>query len=243
MKAQISRFNETGIESFRNILNDIRRGEFDEDNISELLTDPYSCDNISTEVKIEQKNFETKQEIVEYLSDSVSKLPNYRNLLNDAGLWTWLSAFYFDTVCPQRQDGTRKPGDDARHILNAETWNRYYRHLLASPVRLYQQLGSLSKIYLTGTPDKHGDLMEQLASRQEIAACRSVIEAATILYWDESRNKIKKRAKNKDGAGVLRRFRYATLPQFQMTYDLNSMKGDDLLSLLPTEYDEWKITQ
>ena len=32
-------------------------------------------------------------------------------------------------------------GEDSRYILNPEEWNKYYRHLLASPVRLYKELG------------------------------------------------------------------------------------------------------
>jgi hypothetical protein len=111
---------------------------------------------------------------------------------------------------------------------------------LASPVRLYKDLGTFSKIYLSAKPDVPGDLFEQLASRQEIAACKGVIEAATLLYWNESEKKIKKGVRDKDGAGVLRRFVRATIPQFQMTYDLNSMSGNDVIQLLPREYDKWK---
>jgi len=104
---------------------------------------------------------------------------------------------------------------------------------------LFAELDGLSKIYLAGPPYRHGDLLEQLASRQEIATNKGIVEAATILYWDDQKNTIKKGARNKTGPGILRRFIKDIIPQFQMTYDLNSMNGEGLISLLPAEFNEW----
>ncbi|MBI3133324.1 MAG: hypothetical protein HYZ14_01505 [Bacteroidetes bacterium] len=237
MTTQIRRFNESGIEQFRNILHRIKSGDVN-DVPPSLLTDAYVSEILHTDKKIEQKLFLLKDDMVKYLSDKISTLPG-KNLLYDRGLWTWLAAFYFDSICPKNSGGKRKVRDENKYILNTEEWQRYYRHLLASPTRLYNDLGANSKIYLAGKPDVPGDLFEQLASRQEIATCRSLIEAATIMYWDDTTGKIKKGVRNKDGAGVLRRFVKATIPQFQMTYDLNSMSGDDVVQLLPSEYQKW----
>lgn len=237
MITHIRRFNELGIDKFRNLLHEVRDGEADGVPDS-LVTDKYSCEIINGEIKVERKKFDSKNEIVRYIYDKISRIPGGK-LLYDSGMWSWLSAFYFDSICPQRSDGTRKIGEDSRYILNAEEWNKYYRHLLASPTRLLKELNGLSKIYLAGAPDKNGDLHESLASRQEIATCTGVIEAATKLYWDDSKNKVKRGARNKDGRGVLRRFTTSTIPQFQMTYDLNSMNGEQIIKLLPHEYDVW----
>lgn len=237
MTTHIRRFNENGIERLRSALHAIKDGQADGIPDS-LLTDAQSCEVINTEIKIERKKFDSRNEIIRYIFEKISGITG-RNLLYDAGLWSWLSAFYFDSICPSRSDGRRKIGEDSRYILNAEEWNKYYRHLLASPTRLYKELDDLAKIYLVGAPDKPGDLFEQLASRQEIAACKGIIEAVTMLYWDENSQKVKKGARNKDGAGVLRRFVKSTIPQFQMTYDLNSMNGPDVIRLLPIEYKNW----
>lgn len=237
MITHIRRFNELGIEKFRTLLQEVRDGEADSVPDS-FVTDGYSCEIINAEIIIERKKFDSKNEIIRYIYDKISHIPG-RNLLYDAGLWSWLSAFYFDSICPERSDGKRKVGEDSRYILNSEEWNKYYRHLLASPTRLLKELDDLAKIYLAGTPDKNGDLHESLASRQEIATCKGVIEAATALYWDKEKNKIKVGARNKDGKGVLRRFTTSTIPQFQMTYDLNSMSGREIIQLLPKEYESW----
>lgn len=63
-----------------------------------------------------------------------------------------------------------------------------------------------------------------------------------MLYWDDQKNTIKKRARNKTGPGVLRRFTKDIIPQFQMTYDLNSMNGEEILNLLPSEFNDWLDT-
>lgn len=239
MTTQIRRFTEIGIEKFRNFLNQIQDNEI-EDIPQSILIDVYSCEIIRADTSLEQKVFDSKEDLIKYIFNKISPFLN-TTLLYDKGMWTWLAAYYFDSICPKNRGGHRVIREESKYILNPEEWNKYYRHLLASPIRLYRDLGELSKIYLSGKPDVPGDLFEQLASRQEIAACKGVIEAATILYWDSIDQKIKKGVRNKDGAGVLRRFVKATVPQFQMTYDLNSMGGQDVIQLLPREYDKWKL--
>ncbi|MBL0357699.1 MAG: hypothetical protein IPP72_12820 [Chitinophagaceae bacterium] len=204
MTTQIRRFNELGIEKFRNMLHQIIDGDI-EDIPQSFLTDAYSCEIIRADVSLEQKVFESKEEMIKYL---VNKIAGFLNstLLYDKGTWTWLAAYYFDSICPKSKGGKRIVREESKYILNPEEWNKYYRHLLASPVRLYRDLGEWSKIYLAGKPDVPGDLFEQLASRQEIAACKGVIEAATILYWNDADKKIKRGVRNKDGAGVLEGF-------------------------------------
>lgn len=236
MKTPIRSFNSKGIQAFYNFLTDARDGDISPLR-EDILTSGYLTEIVIPSVEIEAKEFLTKEEMTIYLYDKITNVGDIP--FKNRGMWTWLAAFYFESICPVRKD-KRKIQEDAKYILNTEHWGRYYRHLLAIPVRLYYELGSLSMIYLAGTPDKHGDIIEQLASRQEIAANPGLIEAVTSLYWDNEKQKIKRGARNKSGRGVLRRFATNIVPQFQMTYDLNSMSGDEILSLLPSEFNDWK---
>ena len=136
--------------------------------------------------------------MIHYLYDKITEIPD-NNKFYLKGMWSWISAFFFDNVCPLKENGSRDPGADDRHLLNSEHWGRYYRHLIAAPVRVLHDLGELADIYLTGKPNQHGDLFEQLASRQEIATNKGVIQAATILYWDSEKKKIKRGARAKNG--------------------------------------------
>jgi len=233
----IRKFNINGINLFRSKLAELRNGLID--SISpKILFDPELTDSCSPNIELESKKYNLKSELVTFLYSQIVDI-NLRNRYFDEGLWTWLSLFYFESICPVRSDGTRKVGEDCRYILNSNDYNKYYRHLLACPTWLLHQLGDVSKIYLRGSPNINGDLHETLASRQEIATAKGIIEAATILYWDEQKNQIKKGAANKDGPGVARRFAKSIIPQFQMTYDINSMSGKEIVKLLPNEFKKW----
>lgn len=100
-------------------------------------------------------------------------------------------------------------------------------------------LGPLSKIYLSGKIHEFGEHFEQLASQQKFAANEGVVEAATILYWDDVKQQIKTNARDKKGPGIIRRFTSDVLNQFDLTFDLNSMEGSEIVDLLPHEFNKW----
>lgn len=240
MISSIRIFNEAGINEFRNYLISLSSGTNSSLPSLEFLCNDSFSTTASGLIEIERIKFSSKREIVLYVAEKIQQLEE-TDVLYNRGLWTWLSAFFFDSVCPLVK-GVRRPGSEVRHILSSNEWNRYYRHLLAAPVRFFIELDEMSRIYLTGEPDKHGDLFEQLASRNEYATSRGIVEAATLLYWDLDKNKIKKGARNKDThPGVLRRLTGAILPQFMLTFDVNGMRGNEILDLLPSEFNPWKI--
>lgn len=237
MAAKIKALNEFGIEVFRKEIIEIKSGLKSNLSTDLLISEDFSKE-IPENIIIEEETFLSKKELIFYLHNRLEKITT-QDKYYDLGLWSWLSVFFFDSICPKENDGKRNPGAIDRYILNVDHWGRYYRHLLAAPTRIYEELGDLSEIYLTGHSSTHGDLFEQLASRQEIATNPGVISAATILYWDEGSEKIKRGARSKKGGGILRRFTRDIIPQFQMTYDLNSMDGNEIIELLPSEFDPW----
>ena len=60
MITHIRRFNELGIDRFRNLLHEVRDGEADGVPDS-LVTDGYSCEIINAEIKIERKKLKLKK--------------------------------------------------------------------------------------------------------------------------------------------------------------------------------------
>lgn len=237
MKIPIRIFNEDGIERFREYLGELKMGSKDGLPEGLLTSDEYSTENRGG-IEVESRHFETRREIVLYLHIKIVQLSE-SNVFYNRGLSSWLSAFYFDSVCPPKNDGTRNPKADPRHIMSGGgEWGGYRRHLLASPIRLYEELGDLAEIYLVGPPNEFGDVFEQLSARQEIATSKGIIEAASTMYLEKDGKKIKKGLRGKPGDH--RRFAKDIIPQFQMTYDLNSMTGEEILELLPEEFDIWK---
>lgn len=236
MEFKIRSLNEKGIDLFQNHLNLIK---FNGANTSIdrviLLDDNYS-EEIKEDYFIEDIVFKEKYDFAKYIVNKIDLNKN-KHYYYHIGLWTWLSAFYFDQVCPL-ESGTRRPGQDARHILqDPKDFRTYYRHLLAGPARIFAELQDKGRIFLSGDISKRGDLVEQLQAYQNIGLNKGIIEAADLLYWDENKNRLRKGAGSK-GAGTPRRF-VTVIGQFELTYDLNSMEGAKILELFPNEFKKW----
>jgi hypothetical protein len=93
-----------------------------------------------------------------------------------------------------------------------------------------------SIILLYNPADETGDFLAQLMGRQEIGTNRAVIEAAKTLYWDDDKKRPKRGSSPQEHKpGTLRRF-IDVLQQFDLTYDLYSISGEELIRLLPDEF-------
>jgi hypothetical protein len=87
-------------------------------------------------------------------------------------------------------------------------------------------------------PGERGEIVEQLSARQEIAACPAVIAAASELYNDAERRTFKKGAAGRSRGSIVRLIK--VLQQYQLTYDLYSLSGRQLVSMLPSEFDRFR---
>jgi hypothetical protein len=230
----LRRMTDVGFNLFRSYLADLRSGST-EGIPQVLLGDESYSHEVEPLIEVEKHRFLTKAEAAEYLYLRIRSL--HAGVFHDAGIWTWLSAFYFDSVCPPAKDGKRNPGADYRHLLTlGRDWRHSYRHLLAGPARTFAFHQYEGKLLLSGPINRLGDFVEQLSSRQEIASNRGVIEAATILFWDAASQRPKRgAAPTERKPGSLRRF-IDVVQQLELTYDLYSMKGDEIVSLLPSEF-------
>lgn len=229
---KLRRFNTGGINRLEQFLASASR---DTEDLCAFLNDPRLSIVVSPEIKVEARLFVDRFAAGEYLY-SLLKDSNILNLDNDRGIWAWLSAFYFDQLCP---DGT-KPGMDYRWIPAVNSFRNYYRHLLAGPYFIYRAHieNPLHAMAVLATPlHRPGDIVEQLASRQELVTNHSVMEAATRLYIGED-GLPKPRAAGR-GAGSARRLA-DVLTQLDLTWDLYDLSTEKLLELLPSEFDEFK---
>lgn len=239
MKNEVSvrAFNEEGLVEFERIISEIRNGAMKEVP-STLLFDEQFSEAYEPIINIENVDYKNKSELVSYLVSQLN-LRTSKHLYFNTGIWTWLSAFYFDNICPVDGNGKRKVNESAFYVLkDPKNYTKYYRHLLAYPCRLYSELDQSSKIFLIGTFQKRGEITEQFGAYQEIALNKGILDAANILYWDDTTENLKRGAAGK-GAGSARRL-VRIIRQYQMTYDLNTMKGEEIVDLLPNEFAKWK---
>jgi hypothetical protein len=238
---KLRRFNEKGTQEFEQFL-DTLTSDVPLPIPTSLLTDPDMSEQSPVAVEIEPHVFANRFQLAEYFSDRLPR-SGIRELEKDKGLWAWLSLYFFDQLCPVDGNGRRKPGNRARWIPATTDYRKYYRHLLAGPYRIYRahrDNPSRALALLSGPLDKPGDIVEQLASRQEIITNKAIVETATKLYIDTSTKRPKRGAAGKS-AGSARRLA-EVLNQFDVTWDLSVMDSPGLLTLLPKEFDRFRPT-
>lgn len=235
---KLRRLNERGIEQFATYLDRLREDRRLEPPMW-LLTDDDASEP-AADVEVEKREFPSRMEVGQYLNQILEKA-GIAEVDRDAGLWAWLSLFYFDEVCPTKKDGTRKLSDqNSRYIPAIGNFQQFYRHLLLGPyliVSSHAENPGRALALLASRVDTISEIVEQLMSRQERLTNPAILGAATRLYVADS-GKYKPGTGGK-GPGSPRRLNFV-LEQFELTYDLYGMNEDELLSLLPREFDRFQ---
>lgn len=232
---RVARLNSSGIATFAGWLETLKTGGSLQAPVS-LLTNLQTTEAFNAEVDVEVRGFANRFEAAEYLHARFAAA-GLTDIERDGGLWAWLSLFYFDAVCPLGKGGIRKPGAVARHILEPGNFQRYYRHLLAGPYRIFRahRENPMRAFVLLCQPlDSPGDVVEQLASRQEVVTNPGILELATKLYVDATTQRIKRGAGGKS-SGSARRL-YDVIDQFDLTWDLYASSGTELAAVMPKEF-------
>ena len=204
-----------------------------------LLDDPTTSEEAAS-VTVCQETFRNRLEVGRWLHNLLERaaLPD---VARDKGVWAWLSLLVFDQVCPADGRGHRKPGETARHIPDAANFQRYYRHLLAGPwriVRTHRDAPEHAMAVLCQPVHKPGDIVEQLASRQELVTNRAFISAASRLYVDATTQQPRSGSGGKTRGAPRRLADFCN--QLDVTWDLYAMEADELLEKLPKEFDRFR---
>jgi len=205
----------------------------------QTLEDPALTEEIPGGVEVLKRSFATRLEAGRFLNELLEH-SGIALLERDRGLWTWLTLFYFDEVCPPDGNGNRDPQDEARLMPLLDNHQRFYRHLLLGPfliVRAHRDNPERAIAMLCNPLWKPGEIVEQLASRKELVTNRGVVELATLLYYDKDKKSFKRGA-GSSIKGAARRLA-ALLNQLDLTFYLYGMSANELLALLPKEFDRF----
>jgi hypothetical protein len=238
---KLRRFNSVGLSAFANY----RTALVAEPTLApprELLEDEALSEILNVPVDIEPRSFATRLEAGIFLNNLV-KQAVVAQPERDKGLWSWLTLFFFDEVCPKDGHGKREPQDEARLIAQVDNFQRFYRHLLLGPflvVRAHEDNPARAMAFLCNPLWKPGEIAEQLASRKELVTNQAVAELATKLYYDPAKQTFRRGA-GSSVKGAARRLA-ALLNQLDLTWYLYGMSDQDILRLLPKEFDRFRTT-
>jgi hypothetical protein len=205
-----------------------------------LLSDSRLVEELESERVLKVQTFETRNEWARYalhLLDERSVV----DVAADAGLWCWLTLYYFTQVCPKGVGGKRKLGQRARYVPTGTDFRTYYRHLLTGPWRImaaHTDGPSRPSGILAGDLSVPGELYEQIASRMELAMSPTVLSLVSRLYIDPSTG-LRERGAGGASRGSPRRLA-DILMQFDVMFDIYDMPVNVLLELLPREFDRYR---
>lgn len=239
---ELRKFTVKGVETFRTYLNNLRSGSTASPP-DDWLVSPETSRPIKGNVRIAQRSFETRLELARYLDEALAGI-EADSIENDVAFWSWLSLFYFDQVCPPASTGNRKPGRDYRHILELGYPNGH-RHLIGGAYLVYSVYGlgdEISNLLLYTPLHVESKFNHEFAGRPVFITNKGVMEAAFRLYFDPPSKKPKRGAQiRKNAPGALYRF-IDVIQQLDLNFDLYSMTGEEIIGILPAEFDKWKAS-
>jgi hypothetical protein len=226
-----------GEESFREFLSKVRENHSIEK--PDLNKEPFSKEFLPEIIINDGVTFKTKQELAEYLKKVFETSGVKReDVIGNKGLWTWLAYIWFEQITNNRKNILKR--NEHYICTSPSNYRRYYIHLIAPPYIIYSLYGlPLSKLFVYNPPWEINDFTERVAANQFLISHKNIIEAIYRLYFDESRGRPKPGAVSGDVEGSIRRF-IKVIQQFEFTYDIYSMSSDQIIDLLPQEFNRWK---
>jgi hypothetical protein len=231
------RLNAHGIKQFDSFLVSLR-DDSSLDAPTGLLTDVATSAPIDAEVDAEPREYHSRLEVAEHLNRILRM--DSTNLRSDPGFWTWMSLCWFETLCPS-QNGRWQPGQTNRWIAELEDPRKACWHILAGPYQVYRAHRddpTRAMSLLSGPPQQMGSLVTLIASRPSLVTCKAVVGVATRLYYDSTNGRNRPGLSGKE-PGSPRRFA-DILSQLDLTWDLHSLTTEELLELLPPEFDAFR---
>lgn len=198
---------------------------------------------IDYEIEATFQKFKTRFDLAKYL-ESLIRTSELREVEKDAPFWEALTGFYFDVLCPVKKNGERKVAKATeKYIPQVNKFNRYYKHLLLGPYLVYRahrETPQLTMGLLCTPPNTVDDLYENIAGRQEFVTNPVVLDVVNRLYYNPVTGERKPGSGGKDDDPGSPRRLVAILSQFDLTWDLYSATADEVMSILPKEFDKFR---
>ncbi|CAN5330784.1 hypothetical protein BH23BAC3_BH23BAC3_26610 [soil metagenome] len=241
---KIRMFNRFGLQAFEDLIDDLKsnpsQAEWNTNlklKIDKILFD----ENLTSEFgdyEIDRfKKFDNRYEFGEYLYGIFKS----KHVEKEVGMLSWLALLFFDQICKNFGKTKRlEVLSKYRYIPEIDNSWRYYRHLILTPIVVWQRLKEDSILLLSNPLYESSDTVEKIMSRRDFIANKNMITVAKKLYFDEEKRQRKTGAVTSTRPGNMQRLARDIVPQLSMTYDLYEAPIDQIMNLLPEKFNIWK---
>jgi hypothetical protein len=242
---KIRRFTKQGHEEYKSLYREIvssienKNGNIKNGytpNLKKKIKDMQNRKDNSVEIEKSQQilnsDFSSSYELGVHLVETLKDL-SYSDIQGDSEMWDWLVLFYFDLIFSEKMRGY----SELRYILNQD-WKLVFRHLARTPWWCVQYYGKYSKLLLCEEPYRSIDWLEQYIKNRDIREFKPLIKICYEMYFDKKNEKYKP-GTSKGKSGALFRLR-DKINQFFRVYDLWHMSAQEIIDLLPKEFDLYK---
>jgi hypothetical protein len=253
MKIKVHRFTDEGLKKWRNLYGEIflsidskvenRRSPgkaiikgFNE-NLKKkffyLKDDTTIIEEVKNSKELNIKNFKNSFEMANEINNALINI-EYSEISEDCNLWDWLSMILFEQIfVPEKIGGYM----EYRYVLNLDLRFRF-RHLIRGPWWTVNQYKNHAKIFTYTKPYEQNDFLEQFIKIQDLREMKTIPEMCMKLYYDEeSERSVPGISKGKIGGFPRLRDKIA---QFNKIKNLWDMSADEIIKLLPKEFDKYK---
>jgi hypothetical protein len=235
----VRQFNPSGIAAFKKFLREARLKPHTPVP-QHLLEDDERTEKLAAKMVVEPQHFGTRREAADYLTRLLAPLPD-DDVRQNAGLWTWLTLFFFDEVCPVR-GGVRSVRNDYSYVFEPKNSKHFYRHLLFIAWYLARVAKPHDRLFMNAPLSSLDAVTENVMKRLYLTRIPCIFEVLDRLYWDEARGKARRGIVNHREVkpGDLRNRFPIRIRQLEKTYDLVSLTADQLIELLGDEFQQLK---
>jgi hypothetical protein len=229
------RFNNKGVDRFREYLR-LAREDATASVQWDLLQDPSLTEEVHPPAEVDSISFQTKREAATYLHKLLREIPK-QTVIEDQGLWTWLSLYFFDSICPKR-DGKRAVRNDYTYIYEPKNTRHFYRHLLFISWRILDIAPIHNQLLLDRSVASLDKISSEIMKRLYLTRIPCFFELVEKIYRDPKTNRARKGIVDttRINRGDLSHRLPTCIRQLEKTYDLHSLTADQLLDLLGPEF-------
>jgi hypothetical protein len=235
-------FTSSGLNAFIEALARLRETEHlsadDIASVKSLAGSPACTEMVDKKVHLPEGPFPTRYDLCVKLYDVLVDTVAMERLKPGDGIWSWLSAYYFEELTSfTTKGGKTKISISKEQEFPAYVWNtnfkKAYRHRIGHGVFMIRHLGKeLSKPMLLSAPGSMSDYCEQTFARVGSYREKTVIEAAHYIYFDGKRVLPGSSGERRWALQHLHR----DVAQYLVNYELHEMKKEELLEFLPSAF-------